>query len=78
MVFILNASLFSLGILSTEIGHSSVKIPPELCFPENDPDSLISAVFNDFESNYSDESYLSKRVILTTTHENVDQINAAL
>ena len=58
------------------IGEMAVKIPEDLCFP--DAKSLINAVYNDFGDNYSNEQYLSKGAILTTSHENVDHINILL
>jgi ATP-dependent DNA helicase PIF1 len=61
--------------VGTEISNL-IDIPGHLFTPENSLDSLISFVYDDFESNYLSTDYLSNRAILTPTNLNVDQINS--
>jgi hypothetical protein len=61
--------------VGTEISNL-IDIPGHLFTPENNLDSLISFVYDDFEINCLSTDYLSNRAILTPTNSNVDQINS--
>ena len=63
------------GLQEVEKGEASIKMPHEMCLPADNILSLIDAVFPNIKTSYHLDQYLSERVILTSTNENVDRIN---
>ena len=51
-----------------------IEIPRDIWMPLNKED-LFDNIFDDFQTNYNDPEYLSKRAILSPLNKNTDEIN---
>lgn len=72
--------LLRVGNGTEEAGdHGNIQLPKDICVPStgemNDIEKLIDHVFPSLDENMSDPNYMTCRAILSTTNDNVDNIN---
>jgi hypothetical protein len=55
--------------------NNLIELPSDICIKDDNPQSLISWVYNDFATKFHDSNYLTKRAILCTTNRTVKRLN---